>query len=107
MANARRGEVDFTIAGKPVTLCLTLGALAEIEHAFGAADLVALGERLASGRLAAKDLIAILGAAARGGGAALSDAEVGCGLSASELPRAAAAVAKLFGALFPESSPNP
>ena len=33
MANAHRGEIEATLGGKPYTLCLTLGALAELEHA--------------------------------------------------------------------------
>ena len=44
---------------------LTLGALAELEAAFGAADLVALTERFGSGRLTARDLTRIIGAGLR------------------------------------------
>ena len=40
MANPRRGEIDAHFDGKPYTLCLTLGALAELEHAFGDADML-------------------------------------------------------------------
>lgn len=76
MANRRRGEIEAVIDGEPVTLCLTLGALCELEAAFGAADLAALGERFATGRLAARDLTRILACALRGGGRAVSDAEV-------------------------------
>jgi hypothetical protein len=31
-ANPRRGEIAAIIAGRDCTLCLTLGALAELEH---------------------------------------------------------------------------
>ena len=55
---------------------LTLGALAELEAAFGADDLVALTERFGSGRLKAHDLIRIIGAGLRGAGAAVSDDDV-------------------------------
>jgi hypothetical protein len=67
MANSRRGEVEATLAGHRFVFCLTLGALAELEQAFGADDIDALGRRLASGRLSAGDLRRILAAAARGG----------------------------------------
>ena len=55
---------------------LTLGALAELEDAFGAEDLVALTERFGSGRLKARDLIRIIAAGLRGAGAALTDDDV-------------------------------
>ncbi len=107
MANHHRGEVDLIIAGQTLTLCLTLGALAEIENAFGARDLVALGERLGEGRLAARDIIAIIGAAARGGGAKLSDQQAGAMLNAADLPAAVAAIARLFAAMFPAAEAKP
>ena len=76
MANARRGEIDAIIDGRPHILCLTLGALAELESAFGASDLAALSERFAEGRLSARDLIRIVGAGLRGAGLAVRDDEV-------------------------------
>ena len=76
MANPERGEVDAEIGGKTYTLCLTLGALAELEARLGDGDLQSLGQRLAAGRLSARDLIAILGAGLRGGGHPISNAEL-------------------------------
>lgn len=76
MPNLRRGEVTAEIGGRPMTLCLTLGALAEIEAAFGVDGLPALAARFEGGKLSARDLITILGAAARGGGETISDAEI-------------------------------
>lgn len=75
-ANARRGEVGATIDGEPRVLCLTLGALAELESAFGAEDLGDLVKRFASGRLAARDMVRIVGAGLRGGGNEFSDDDV-------------------------------
>ena len=66
MANRHRGEIEAEIGGARRRLVLTLGALAELESAFGAEDLVALTERFASGRLAARDLTRIIGAGLRG-----------------------------------------
>lgn len=73
MANPQRGEISAEIGGETKTLCLTLGALAEIEARLGAGDLVGLAERLSQGRISARDLIAIIGAGLRGGGHAISD----------------------------------
>lgn len=76
MANRHRGEIDAELGGKRRVLVLTLGALAELESAFGATDLVALAERFGSGRLSASDLVRIIGAGLRGAGEAVSDGEV-------------------------------
>ncbi len=46
MTNTARGEVSLRIGARTHILCLTLGALAELERHFGAADLSALGARL-------------------------------------------------------------
>lgn len=76
MANKYRGEIHAEIGGEIRTLVLTLGALAELEDAFGAEDLVALTERFGTGRLKARDLTCIIGAGLRGAGEAISDDEV-------------------------------
>ena len=76
MPNRHRGEIEAEIGGTPRRLVLTLGALAELEAAFGADDLVALAERFGGGRLKARDLVRIIGAGLRGAGASLSDDDV-------------------------------
>lgn len=76
MANRHRGEIEAEIGGARRTLVLTLGALAELEQAFGADDLAALAERFAGGRLKARDLIRIIGAGLRGAGEAIADEDV-------------------------------
>lgn len=94
MANSVRGEVVARLAGAERTLCLTLGALAEIETGLGVAGMVALAERMRS--LSARDLMVVLAALLRGGGeVALAD-----GLASAPVdPREAAeAVAKAFAA---------
>jgi hypothetical protein len=68
MPNRHRGEVEAMLDGKPHTLCLTLGALAELESAFGVDDMVALAERFGSGR--------ILGIGLRAAGHAIDDNQV-------------------------------
>jgi hypothetical protein len=74
MINAARGEAALRLQGREYRLCLTLGALAEIEHALGLDDLTMLDARLA--RPSARDLVRILTALLRGGGEAMSEAEV-------------------------------
>ena len=76
MANRHRGEIEAELGGKTHMLCLTLGALAEIENAYGGEDLLAIAERFESGRIKASDAIRVIGAGLRGAGAVISDAEV-------------------------------
>jgi len=76
MANLHRGEIAAVIDGRQWTLCLTLGALAELEAAYDGEDLLSLAERFSKGRIAASDAIRILGAGLRGAGHEVSDAEV-------------------------------
>ena len=76
MANRLRGEIDAVIGGERFVLCLTLGALAELESRLEAGDLVGLCERFEKGRVSAGDLIALIGAGLRGGGNAISDDEL-------------------------------
>lgn len=76
--NGPRGEAMAMLAGEPRRLCLTLGALAEIETALGVAGVEALGARMRA--LSAGDLMAVLAALLRGGGE---------GTFAGELDRAA------------------
>lgn len=58
--NRARGEVMLVIDDRPVRLCVTLGALAELEAAFDVGSLTELGERLA--QLTASDLLIVISA---------------------------------------------
>jgi hypothetical protein len=73
MANAHRGEIEALLDGKRYTLCLTLGALAELEHAFGASDMTGLATRFESGRISSADCLKIIGCGLRGGGHPIED----------------------------------
>lgn len=64
--NRARGEVSLNIDGAERRLCLTLGALAELESALNAPGLEALAVRLRT--LSAIDLVIVLAALLRGGG---------------------------------------
>jgi Phage tail tube protein, GTA-gp10 len=107
MANRRRGEVACRIGGRLYPLRLTLGALAEIEDAFAAGSLAALGERLGGGGVTAGDLGILLTAALNGAGARLDSEEVGALVEAADLPGIAAALAELFAVNFGEDPERP
>jgi Phage tail tube protein, GTA-gp10 len=76
MANRHRGEIEAELGGQTFTLCLTLGALAEIEDAYGGEDLIAIAERFETGRIKASDAIKVIGAGLRGGGLTIKNPEV-------------------------------
>ena len=93
-ANGARGEVVAELAGTERRLCLTLGALAEIETGLGLEGLSDLAERLRT--LSARDLTVVLAALLRGGGERVLADELD---RASVDPREAAeAVARTFAA---------
>ncbi|WP_165645242.1 gene transfer agent family protein, partial [Oharaeibacter diazotrophicus] len=66
MANPYRGDVAAEIGGRRRTLRLTLGALAELEAAFGADDLGDLARVFAAGKLRARDAVRVIAAGLRG-----------------------------------------
>jgi Phage tail tube protein, GTA-gp10 len=76
MVNRHRGEVEAEFEGQKYTLCLTLGALAEIEHAYGGEDLISIAERFEAGRIKASDAVLVIGAGLRGAGHVLSNDDV-------------------------------
>lgn len=102
MANPQRGEICAVIEGEEKVLCLTLGALAELEARLSAGDLVGLGERFATGRVSARDLTAILGAGLRGGGNAVTDDDLARWHIEGGLKGAAEIAARLLRATFGE-----
>ncbi|MBU1176156.1 MAG: gene transfer agent family protein [Alphaproteobacteria bacterium] len=103
MANSHRGEIDAVIGGERQTLCLTLGALAELETRLQAGDLVGLAERFEVGRVSASDLIALIGAGLRGGGNEISDDELARLTVEGGLTGAAKIAAELLRATFGEA----
>ncbi len=87
--NPARGECEIHVDGKPHVLCLTLGALAELEALFGCQTLSDLQVRLK--RLSAKELMQVLEVLLRAGGSTVAIDRV--------LPKtAAAAISKAFNA---------
>jgi hypothetical protein len=106
MPNRHRGEIEAEIGGARRTLALTLGALAELEAAFGADDLVALAERFGSGRLKARDLTRIIAAGLRGAGESVSDEEVARMAVAGGAEGYVRIAADLIAATFGDGSPQ-
>ncbi len=68
MANPHRGEISAILDGQIFTLCLTLGALAELEEQLGGQDILALAQRFETGRITAGEAISVIGAGLRGAG---------------------------------------
>lgn len=104
--NRRRGEVPVELDGAGYRLRLTLGALAELESTYAAADLTALVERFGRGRLSADDIIRVIGAGLRGGGQDISDAQVGTMALSGGAAAAARAVAELLTETFGSAPPE-
>lgn len=102
MANPQRGEISAVIDGEERTLCLTLGALAELEARLAAGDLMGLAERFAAGRVSARDLCAIIAAGLRGGGTPVSDDDLARMAIEGGLKGAAEIAARLLRATFGE-----
>jgi len=112
MTNRRRGEVTLTLGDTRYTLCFTLGALAELEEAFGVEDLMALAERFETGRLSSRDLLRLLAVALRGGGHEVSDAQGATFPLPDGLEPVAFAIADLLAVTFgaeeaPSNPPQP
>ncbi len=105
-ANRHRGEIEADFDGARRVLCLTLGALAELESAFAVDSLTGLAERFSSGRLKADDLIRIIGAGLRGGGNLFSDEEVAAMAVADGLAGFARIAAELLQATFGGAAQN-
>lgn len=104
MANIHRGEIAAEIGGETRVLCLTLGALAELEARLGAGDLAGLAERFAGGKVSARDLTAIIGAGLRGGGNAISDDDLAQMSVEGGLRGAADIAVRLLQATFGEAA---
>lgn len=77
MANKRRGEVKFKVGSKIYTLCMTLGAMAELEEVFELESITDLPAVFSDGKVKIRQIINLLGALIRGGGHDVSNEEIG------------------------------
>lgn len=105
--NRHRGEIAARLDGEIRILCLTLGALAELETAFGVANLADLAERFESGRLSAGDIIKIVGAGLRGAGNIATDEDVAQMSTEGGVAGFARIAAELLWATFGGAAPEP
>ncbi len=100
MPNPHRGEIEALLDGTPFNLVLTLGALAELEQAFGHDDMLSLAERFQTGRISALDAQRIIGAGLRGAGHEVLDEAVGRMQADGGAAGFVDIVARLLGATF-------
>ena len=107
MPNLHRGEIEATLDGEVFRLCLTLGALAELEATFGDSDMLALAERFEKGRFSATDAMRIIGAGLRGGGHGVADEAVAAMKADGGAAGFVDIVARLLRATFVTSGPGP
>jgi Phage tail tube protein, GTA-gp10 len=106
MANPRRGEISAEFDGRPHTLCLTLGALAELERSFGADGLVELASRFENAKFSARDLVAVIACGLRGAGATYTDEDVAAFKVTGGLHTYIRIAADLLAATFGDATPN-
>ena len=106
MPNHHRGEIGALLDGRPHTLCLTLGALAELEAAFGDENMLALAQRFEGGRLSARDCVRIIGAGLRGAGHDIPDDAVARMQSDGGATGFVDIVARLLRATFVTGAPG-
>lgn len=106
MANRHRGEIDAVLDGERRVLCLTLGALAELEAAFAAGDLAVLLKRFSESALSSGDMIRIITAGLRGGGMQVEPEAVAAMRTEGGATGFARIVADLLHATFGESDPQ-
>ena len=90
----------LVIDGQEHVARLTLGALAELEDGLGESSLVGLVERFEASRFTSQDVVALLGAGLRGGGAELSDTQVARAVIEGGPMAAAKAAAELLARAF-------
>jgi hypothetical protein len=105
MVNRLRGEIEAELDGRRYTLCLTLGALAELEAVLAAGDLMTLIRRFERGQLSAGDAIRVIGAGLRGAGNDIDDATVARMRADGGAAGFVVIVADLLAATFGEAAP--
>jgi Phage tail tube protein, GTA-gp10 len=110
MANFRRGEIEAEFNHHTYILCLTLGALAELESALHVDNLIAVIERFQNQSFSARDLTYIIYYGLRGGGNNISYDDVMCMTTDGALPQFLIIATSLLKATFAQDddhSANP
>jgi hypothetical protein len=99
-ANAARGEVSASFGGKTHRLCLTIGALAELEAALAVPDIMALLERFAGARIRAQEAALVVMAGLKGGGLDLDEAGLAAMVASRPAMETIGNAARLLNATF-------
>ena len=107
MANEIRGEIEAEIDGQTRILCLTLGALAELETSLGATDLMELTERFSKGQVSVSHLINLIGAGLRGAGNDITDRQLSDMHFPNGVRGAAEIAARLLEVTFGQANDDP
>lgn len=76
MTNKYRGCIAQDFNGFSYNLCLTLGALAELEEALNCQNISCLFKKFQEGYFSTQDIIKILGIALRAGGSDIQDKDI-------------------------------
>ena len=105
MPNPHRGEIEARLDGKPYRLCLTLGALAELEPPSATTTCWRWPSASRPGRLSARDAQRIIGAGLRGAGHDIADEAVARMQADGGAAGFVDIVARLLGATFGGGSP--
>ena len=105
-ANRVRGEIEAAINGERRILCMTLGALAELETAFGVDNIGDLATRFSGGKIGTRDVMAIIAAGLRGGNV-IEDGDVGDMRVEGGLGGAVTLAARLLSSAFVTEGPSP
>lgn len=100
MVNRHRGEMTVEINGQTETLCLTLGALAELEDRYGGKNILALVDQFAKTGLSATDVANVLHAGLGGAGSEIPAADVSTARFQNGFAGAARAAATLLKISF-------
>ncbi|MDB5555186.1 MAG: hypothetical protein JWL86_5170 [Rhizobium sp.] len=106
-ANRVRGEIEAVINGERRILCMTLGALAELETAFGVDNIGDLATCFSGGRIGTRDVMAIIVAGLRGGGNVIEDGDVGDMRVEGGIGGAVTLTARLLSSAFAPEGPSP
>lgn len=106
-ANRQRGEIEAEIDGERRILCMTLGALAELETAFGVDNIADLAGRFAGGRVGTRDVMAIIAAGLRGGGNVVDDGDLADIRIEGGIGGAMRLAARLLESAFAVGEPQP
>ncbi|MBT8152538.1 gene transfer agent family protein [Epibacterium ulvae] len=98
--NPYRGEVALILNGDAQVMRLTLGALAELEESLGEGSLISLVQRFENNGFSSRDLMGLLLAGLRGGGSAITAAELASAEIAGGPMAATRAAAQLLARAF-------